>query len=168
MTALGLRKLRSQRLQPRVWSLVGAILLLAAACKDPGPYVVVFTRGGGEIRVSVEVADTPDALTRGLMYRTELAPDHGMLFLFDQEKNHPFWMKNTPIPLDMIFLSPGRTIVALHEGAEPFSIAPIDSKVPSIAVLEVTRGFVAAHKIAIGDRVEYRNITSPRLEKGTL
>ncbi len=160
MTASGLRKLRSPRLQPSVRRIAGAILLLAAACKEPGAQVVLFTRGGDEIRVSVEVADTPDALARGLMYRTELAPDHGMLFLFDQERSHPFWMKNTPIPLDMIFLSPNRTIVALHENAEPFSVVPIDSKVPSIAVLEVKGGFVAAHKIAIGDRVDYRNISS--------
>jgi hypothetical protein len=140
---------------------VVAALLLAAACRDRGPHVVVMTRGGEEVHVSVEVADTPEAQMRGLMYRTELAPNHGMLFLFAEEKDHPFWMKNTPLPLDMIFLSPGHVIVAIHENAEPFSIVPIDPKVPASAVLEVKGGFVAAHQVAIGDKVDYRNIPPP-------
>jgi len=115
------------------------------------------------VTVVVEVADTAEAQTRGLMYRKQLDPDHGMIFLFDTEKPHSFWMKNTQIPLDMIFISRTGTIVGIHANAEPLSLAPIDVGKPSRAVLEVAGGWAAAHGIAVGDRVSYGNISSTKL-----
>ena len=97
------------------------------------------------------------------MYRTELAPDRGMIFLFDREQNQSFWMKNTPLPLDMIFISTGGRIVGIHPNAEPFSLKPITVGAASRAVLEVNAGFAAAHGLAPGDLVTYRNISSTKL-----
>lgn len=97
------------------------------------------------------------------MYRDHLDPDHGMVFLFDSEKDHSFWMKNTQIPLDMIFISRDGRIVGIHPNAEPFSPRPISVGAPSRVVLEVNRGFAAAHGLAVGDRVTYRNIASTKL-----
>ena len=136
---------------------------LTAACHDGRPAVTLQPKTGGPVTVYVEVADTPDTQTRGLMYRTHLDPDGGMIFLFDREQNHSFWMKNTPLPLDMIFISRDGRVVGVHTKAEPFSLKPIDVGQPSRAVLEVNAGFAAGHGIAVGDPVAYRNISSTKL-----
>jgi uncharacterized protein len=158
----GLGRLRRPALQP---TFVAAVLsaALAGACHDSRPAVILQPRTGRPVAVYVEVSDTPDTQTRGLMYRTSLAPDDGMIFLFDREQNHSFWMKNTSLPLDMIFISRDRRIVGIHPNAEPFSLKPIDVGAPSRAVLEVNAGFAAAHGLAAGDPVTYRNISSTKL-----
>ena len=99
----GLGRLRRHALQP---TFVAAALatVFAAACHDTRPAVVVQPKTGAAVAVYVEVADTPDTQTRGLMYRAHLAPDDGMIFLFDREQNHSFWMKNTSLPLDMLIV----------------------------------------------------------------
>ena len=136
---------------------------LVAACRDSRPAVVLQPKAGRPVAVYVEVADTPDTQTRGLMYRAHLGPDDGMIFLFDREQNHSFWMKNTPLPLDMIFISREGRVVGIHPNAEPFSLKPIEVGTPSRAVLEVNAGFAAAHGLAAGDQVTYRNISSTKL-----
>ncbi len=161
MKARRLRSLREPRLQPR-----GVLLLalaLAAACQDRRPTVVLTPKSGKSVAVVVEVADTPDLQQRGLMYRTHLDVDRGMIFLFDEEKDHSFWMKNTVIPLDMIFITREGRVAGIRAGAEPFSLKPIEAGVPSRAVLEVNGGFAAAHALAVGDAVSYRNISSTKL-----
>ena len=162
MTRSGLARLRWEALQPRR-ALLLAVLLAGTGCHHPEPSVALQPASGAPVRVSVEIADTPDAQARGLMYRTHLDPDHGMLFLFEEEKRHSFWMKNTPIPLDLIFIGRDRRIVGIHENAEPFSLKPIDVGEPSRSVLEVNGGFAAAHRLAVGDRVTYRDISSTKL-----
>jgi uncharacterized protein len=162
MTASGLGKLRGKGLQPALCALA-ATIALAGACADRRPTVVLAPKSGKPVEVSVEVADTAEAQARGLMYRAKLEPDHGMIFLFDTEKPHAFWMKNTQIPLDMIFIARDGRIVGIHPNAEPLSLRPIDVGAPSRAVLEVAGGFAAAHGIAVGDRVTYRNIASTKL-----
>ncbi len=125
--------------------------------------MILRPKAASSVTVYVEVADTPDTQTRGLMYRNQLAPDAGMIFLFDREQNQSFWMKNTPLPLDMIFISRDGRIVGIHANAEPFSLKPISVGAPSRAVLEVNAGFAAAHGLAPGDPVTYRNISSTKL-----
>jgi uncharacterized protein len=150
-------------LQPTVGAALAALLGLFTACRDSRPSVVLNAKDGASTVVLVEVADTPDTQSRGLMYRNHLDPDHGMVFLFDTEKDHSFWMKNTPIRLDMIFISRDGRIVGIHPDAEPFSLRPIAVGAPSRVVLEVNGGFAAAHGLAVGDRVTYRNIASTKL-----
>jgi len=144
-------------------ALLLAALLVGAGCPQQHPTVVLQPSSGTSVTVSVEVADTPDTQTLGLMYRTRLEPDHGMLFLFEEEKRHSFWMKNTPISLDLIFIDRDRRIVGIHQNAQPFSLRPIDVGQPSRSVLEVSGGFAEAHGIAVGDRVMYRNVHSTKL-----
>ena len=148
-------------MQPRSVLLLAA--LVAAGCQDRRPAVELRASNRPRATVYVEIADTADTQSRGLMYRTRLDPDRGMLFVFDEEKPHAFWMKNTPIPLDMIFVSRDGRIVGIRPNAEPFSLAPIDVGAASRTVLEVNGGYAAAHGLAVGDRVAYRNIGSTKL-----
>lgn len=89
------------------------------------------------------------------MYRTELGADSGMLFIHDSEAVYPFWMKNTLIPLDMLFIAEDGHIADIHERAVPMSEASIPAKFPVKAVLELNGGTVARLGIKIGDLVHY-------------
>ena len=162
MRGANLGRLRPGGLQPAACA-VAVVLSLLAGCQDRRAEVLLQRANGNTVTVVVEVADTPDTQTRGLMYRQGLEPDHGMIFLFEDERPHSFWMKNTQIPLDMIFISRKGEIVGIHPNAEPLSLAPIDVGKPSRAVLEVAGGWAAAHGVAVGDRVTYRNIASTKL-----
>jgi len=139
-----------------------AILLLAtlAACRDSGP-VAVIHGARGAVDVTLEVVRTPEALSRGLMYRNSLPDDHGMLFVFPTADDHHFWMKNTLIPLDMLFIGDDGRIVGVHADATPLSTAPISVGAPSRWVLEVPGGYAARRGIATGDRVELEGVPPP-------
>jgi uncharacterized membrane protein (UPF0127 family) len=128
---------------------------------QPAPRVVVESPSGRSASVKVEVARTEAERERGLMFRREIGADEGMLFLFPESGDHAFWMKNTPIPLDMIFIAEGGTVVGVVAGAEPFSLAPRSVGAPSRYVLEVNGGWGAAHGVARGDRVRFEGI-APR------
>jgi hypothetical protein len=112
----------------------------------------------GEVRVPVEVARTPRQTSRGLMYREHLPPDHGMLFLFDQEKVQSFWMKNTLIPLDMIFVTSQMVVAGVVENAEPQTEDSRSIGKPSKFVVEVNGGFARAHGIGEGTPVRFENL----------
>src|SRR3546814_19648136 len=86
------------------------------------------------------------------MYRRELAPDHGMLFVFDRPIMIAMWMKNTPLPLDMLFISSNGKVVDLHERAVPFSLDTIAAGRRARYVLEVIGGTVARLGLAVGDK----------------
>lgn len=124
----------------------------------PAPTVVLLTDGRSEVRVRVEIARTPEERARGLMWRQHLAPDAGMLFLFDADEIHTFWMKNTLIPLDMIFIRSDLTVAGVVENAEPKTLSSRHIDEPSRHVLEVNGGFAAAHGIRAGTRVRFENI----------
>jgi hypothetical protein len=133
-----------------------ALVLLVAvayACTQPGPAAVVHT-AHGPVRVTVEVVRDDAARSRGLMYRDHLPDGHGMLFVFDEETDHAFWMKNTLIPLDMIFIGADRRVVGIHPNATPLSLTRISVGRPSKWVLEVAGGYAARAGIAVGDRIE--------------
>jgi uncharacterized membrane protein (UPF0127 family) len=112
----------------------------------------------GPVAVEVEVADTAAARARGLMYRRDLAAAAGMLFIFPEESQQQFWMKNTPLSLDMVFIDANRRIVGIVENAKPFTTTSRGVDAPSKYVLEVHAGFCARHGIATGDRVEFERI----------
>ena len=126
--------------------------LLVACSQHPE---VVIRSGRGPVTVQVEVADTPETRARGLMYRSELAANAGMLFVFPSESNQQFWMKNTPLPLDMVFIGKQRHVVGIVPEARPFTTNPLGVGVPSQYVLEVNGGFCARHGINSGDTVEF-------------
>jgi uncharacterized membrane protein (UPF0127 family) len=108
---------------------------------------------GGTQRFSVEVMRTPEQLSQGLMFRRYLPDDRGMLFDFKTEQPVQFWMKNTYLPLDMIFISKAGKIVSIAENTEPLSEKLVPSGAPVAAVLEVNAGTAARIHAAPGDTV---------------
>jgi hypothetical protein len=115
----------------------------------------ILTRGGA-LAFTVELALTPEQHARGLMFRTELPERHGMLFDFGSEQHLSFWMRNTLIPLDMLFIGRDGVIRHLHENATPLSEEPIPSRQPARAVLEIIGGSARRLGVAVGDRVVHR------------
>jgi uncharacterized membrane protein (UPF0127 family) len=103
----------------------------------------------------VEIADTPDTRARGLMYRRDLGANAGMLFVFPNESDQQFWMKNTPLALDMVFIGKQRHIVGIVPEARPFTTNSLGVGVSSQYVLEMNGGFCARHGISTGDAVEF-------------
>ena len=122
------------------------------------PVVVLTPAGHDPVRVVVEVARTDEERRRGLMYRQNLAPDAGMLFLFEEDEIHSFWMKNTLIPLDMIFIRKDGTVAGVVESAEPKTLTGRTVGKQSRHVLEVNGGFARAHGIGEGTRVTYEHV----------
>jgi uncharacterized membrane protein (UPF0127 family) len=112
----------------------------------------------GDVAVEVEIVSTPAQIERGLMFREHLPPDQGMLFLMKEERDWPFWMRNTLIPLDLIFIGRDLTIAGIVENAEPRTDTLRDVGRPSLYVLEVNGGFSAAHKLAAGTKVQFEGV----------
>lgn len=134
-----------------------AIITLAvagvSAVADERNEVLVRTGGDTVQRFDVEIADTPQERQRGLMDHEELARGSGMLFDFKEPQRVTFWMKDTEIPLDMLFIDANGRIVKIHRDAEPMSRKTIPSGRPVLAVLEVRAGTAARLNIQEGDRV---------------
>jgi uncharacterized membrane protein (UPF0127 family) len=118
---------------------------------------VVFVDAGAK-EITVEIAETEATRARGLMFRREMAQDHGMIFLFKERENHSFWMHNTCIPLDMLFLDDDGTIVGIQENTTTMDDSTFEVGCPSRNVLEVNAGFTRKHGIKAGQRVELRGI----------
>ena len=108
--------------------------------------------------MSVEVVATHATIERGLMYREHLPPDQGMLFLMNEERQWTFWMHNTLIPLDMIFITRDMTIAGIVENAAPRTddLRKVDGV--SFYVLEVNGGYCAAHKVVAGAKVRFDGV----------
>lgn len=119
---------------------------------DPTPLVVVTK--GGDRSFSIEVADTAAEREAGLMYRQDMADNHGMLFVFEVQQQVGFWMHNTPMPLDLIFVGQDGTIRAVKHG-EPQSDAVISPGVPVRFVLELKAGTAARNGIEYGDLLRH-------------
>jgi len=119
---------------------------------DPAPLVAI--TDGGEKSFSIEIADDNGERSRGLMYRQTMGDTHGMLFVFEQSRPVGFWMKNTPMPLDLLFVGADGKVKAILPG-EPFSEAPISPGQPVHFVLEVKRGIAAKNGIEDGDRLSH-------------
>lgn len=109
----------------------------------------------GEHRFTVEVAASLKEQNDGLMYRRSLAPDRGMIFPYDPPQPVAFWMKNTLIPLDMIFIRADRTIARIAANTVPLSLEPVPAGEPVAAVLEIAGGRAAELGIREGDRVSW-------------
>lgn len=115
----------------------------------------------GELAVRVEVVSTPPLLQRGLMYRQHLPLDAGMLFLMGEETDHAFFMRNTLIPLDIIFISRDLTIAGIVENAEPKTETLRRVGKPSLYILEVNGGWTAAHQVVPGAKVRFDGVQVP-------
>ena len=112
-------------------------------------------RSGEETPIDIEIADAPEEKQMGLMFRTELADNKGMLFPYDVPREVTMWMHNTYIPLDMVFINADGTVHRIEERAEPLSDRVISSKGPVVAVLELAGGAAKRLGLKPGDRVRH-------------
>lgn len=139
---------------------VVALALTPVLLQPAAAQTVTFPRGTlfidtarGDARFDIEIAQTEAERARGLMYRAELAPGAGMLFLFDPVREANMWMRNTFVALDMVFIAPDGRITGIAANTTPLSDAVISSGVPVRAVLELAAGTAARHGIKPGDMV---------------
>lgn len=134
----------------------GSNLSDGPAFKDEGQLVFVKHGTNATIKmIQIEIADNDAKRDQGLMWRRYMPEDDGMLFIFDDQEPLIFWMKNTYIPLDMVFADKSGIIVSIYPEATPLSEASITSGKPAEYVVEVNGGFCAKYGINVGDKIEY-------------
>jgi len=129
-----------------------------AAPEATGARVTLLPPGQAPVQVSVELAITPAERSRGLMFRKHLGEDDGMLFLFDREQPQSFWMRNTYIPLDMIFIRQDMTVLGVVENAEPETETSRNVPGSSRYVLEVNSGFARKHGVRADVPVRFEGV----------
>jgi uncharacterized protein len=121
-----------------------------------GPTIpLTIARGKSAQRFDVEVADTPASQEQGLMYRRHMAPTQGMIFPMNPPVPASFWMKNTYIPLDLLFIGPDHRIIRIAANAKPLSLALIECPEPVSAVLELNGGAAKRFGLKAGDTVSW-------------
>lgn len=151
----------------RATCLLLALLLLCQLAAGPGGAwagdISALAVVGPDRRADfqVEVAEGPAEQARGLMYRRNLAPDSGMLFPFAEARQARFWMRNTYVPLDLLFIDEAGRIESIHADAAPLDESTIASRGPVIAVLEILAGESARRGIRPGDRVLHPALPAP-------
>lgn len=155
----------SNRFAPLLFALL--LVALPVAAKDPPP--VDFPKGsltieqadGDKLIFTVELATTAEQQMRGLMFRETMAANAGMLFIYPEERLITMWMKNTILPLDMVFADARGVVVSVHANAVPFSEDVISSRFPAMAVLEINGGLAAKLGIREGDRLIHPGFRKP-------
>jgi len=110
------------------------------------------------VKLDIEIADTDYDIQTGLMYRSSMQDDRGMLFVFPTMQQRYFYMRNTKFPIDLIFLDNNNFIVSFQENAKPFDESSLPSVVPAQFVLEVNAGLAEKWLLEIGDRMDYTAI----------
>ncbi|WP_245412723.1 DUF192 domain-containing protein [Oceaniradius stylonematis] len=120
---------------------------------DPAQLSVLSAEGEVRARFDLEIARTGEQHMRGLMHRTDLPENRAMLFVFEVSGPRAFWMKDTPLPLDIVFAAADGTIVRVARDTVPFSTVPIRSGAPALYVLEVHAGTAETLGIEAGDRL---------------
>ena len=141
----------------KLFQILFTITILCSCSKTELAPITIQT-SNGEVTYFVELADTQEKMIKGLMYREHLNKDSGMIFIFDETHPQPIamWMKNTFIPLDMLFVSKDKTIIGIAQNTEPLSLKTIrPTTKPSAYVIELNAGEAKKHGIKIGDKVLY-------------
>ena len=121
--------------------------------------IIIFTeKNGDNIKksVNIEIADDNAKRTQGLMWRHLMPEDAGMFFIFEKEKPLSFYMKNTYIPLDIIYVNKSMEIIKIQENTTPLSEISILSEKPAQYVIEVNAGFCRNYKINTGDKIQFK------------
>lgn len=131
--------------------------LVAADCRDD----TVSLRGDwGDARFTIELADTPETRSRGLMFRESMPQRAGMLFVYERPQSASFWMKNTLIPLDMLFFDKTGTLTHIHHLAVPGDLTPIPGGDAVYAVLEINGGLAKTYGITVGSVMQHKVFSS--------
>ena len=149
---------------------LGSLSFNAISCKNEQksvkPIEITFKKEGEltlyksttdsiKAKLDIEIADNDYETQTGLMYRNSLKKNHGMLFVFNNEQERYFYMKNTKIPLDIIYISAGKKIVSLQKDAKPFDETSLPSNYPAKYVLEINAGQADAWSLAVGDSISF-------------
>jgi uncharacterized membrane protein (UPF0127 family) len=129
--------------------------MFAAAATALEKQPLTFITQGGSHKITVEIAKNDSERSTGLMFRRSIGPDEGMLFLYDREQEVSMWMKNTYIPLDMIFIKRDGVISHIEVKTEPFSERIISSEGAALAVIEMGGGSAERLGLKPGDKVSY-------------
>ncbi|MFI1772508.1 DUF192 domain-containing protein [Thalassobellus citreus] len=146
----------------------GVLTLILSSCKEDKKVVkqteITFTKEGElsiiksdstKVNLDIEIADTDYDIQTGLMYRDSMAKNQGMLFVFNDFKERYFYMKNTRIPLDLIYIDDAYKIVSFQKNAKPFDESSLPSNAPAKYVLEINAGLVDTWKLSVGDSIIY-------------
>lgn len=162
-------KRHSHRYKPWIWAALLAGLAVAVQAAGPSleqahpgflnhEGVVEFLRPNGSVavRVLVEIADDPDSWAKGLMGRTQMADNEGMLFIYPEAQPQVFWMRNTPISLDMIFIGDDGRVVRVVRRTRPMSDRHYHSIDPAQYVVEVPAGFADRYNIRKGTEFRWQ------------
>jgi uncharacterized membrane protein (UPF0127 family) len=139
----------------RLWAALCFVVLIAPSARGEGLDALKIATSTGEHSFQVEIAKDDATRERGLMDRRYMAADRGMLFEFDHDAPASFWMKNTYIPLDMIFIARSGLVTHIVANAEPLSERVIPSGGPCAAVLELNGGTAAAIGLKVGDKIRH-------------
>ena len=129
--------------------------------RHDGVLRVLDSAGNLKATFRIEIATTEMELRQGLKFRDSMEDDQGMLFVFDGSEPRGFWMEDTYMPLDMLFIDYENTIFQIEENTEPFSTELIDAEGFNLYTLEVKAGTCAKHKITVGDKIEWERVSSP-------
>lgn len=129
---------------------------LNIAFKKQGTLSFLSTAGDTISAIDIEIANTDELRTRGLMYRSSLPENGGMLFVFDEEDMQSFWMKNTYVSLDMLFVNRENKIVTIRPNTEPLKEWSYASTAPAMYVIEVNAGYCSRNNVEEGDKIDFR------------
>jgi hypothetical protein len=124
-----------------------------------GDRTIIFYNEGSQSLCSfrVELAVTSEEHEKGLMYRKSLATDAGMLFVFKEDRAQFFWMKNTYIPLDMVFINSRLEVTGIYRSAKPLDETTVTSWSPAMYVLEINSGKADKCNIRVGSKIKFKN-----------
>ena len=141
----------------RLWAALLVLVVIAAGApsRSEGLEALQIVTAAGTHDFQVEIARNEASRARGLMDRRFMPADHGMLFEFDRDAPTAFWMKNTYIPLDIIFIARSGMVTRIAANAEPLNERVIPSGGPCAAVLELNGGTAAAIGLKVGDRIRH-------------
>lgn len=163
----GKRKLSVQKIMVAVViiALLGFFIVNNFISNEPEVEYYTFTKEGEltfadslgvlKAKVDLEIADTEYERQLGLMNRKEMKDNEGMLFIFPRQDYQSFWMRNTLISLDIMFVNDQKEIVTIHKNTKTLSDTSYPSSEPSIYVVEVIAGFTDRHNIQVGDKIDW-------------
>lgn len=149
-------------------TLIATLTIVFSSCKEDKNVIkqtevsfikeaelTIFKKDSTQINLDIEIANTDYETQTGLMYRSSMKTNQGMLFVFDDVEPRSFYMKNTQIPLDLIFINKDKTIVSFQKNAKPFDESSLTSNAPAKYVLEINAGLVDRWHISVGDQVNF-------------
>ncbi len=125
------------------------------AFKKEGELTIFKVADSTEVKLDIEIAATDFDIQTGLMYRNTMETNRGMLFIFEDERERFFYMKNTKIPLDIVYIGGNNKIVSFQKNAQPFDESSLPSTFPAKYVLEINAGLVDTWGISVGDRINF-------------